>query len=95
MTDEGSKGKEDVEDIEHGDVADSPVSQIEPSAAQKQGHCFTEADNKNEAAMCHNPNCNSTAIINNDILYCDSLGCYLMLRVPQLALPTLLNLSYI
>ena len=38
MIDEGSRGEEDVEDIEHGDVADSPVGLMEPSAAQKQGH---------------------------------------------------------
>ena len=80
VTDEGSKGEEDVEDIEHGDVADSPVGLMEPSAAQKQGHYFTEADDKDEAAMCHNPDCNSTVIINKDILCCDSLGCYQFLN---------------
>ena len=35
MTDEGSKGEEDVEDIEHGDVADSPVGLMEPATAKK------------------------------------------------------------
>ena len=85
VTDEGSKGEEDVEDIEHGDVADSPVGLMEPSAAQKGGHYFTETDNKDEAAMGQDPDCNSTTIINKDILCCDSLGCYLMVRVPQLA----------
>ena len=95
MTDEGSKGEEDMEDIEHGDVADSPDGLMEPSAAQKGGHYFTETDNKDEAAMGQDPDCNSTTIINKDILCCDSLRCYLMIRVPQLALPQLLNLSYI
>ena len=28
----GSKGEEDVVDIEHGDVADSPVGSMEPLA---------------------------------------------------------------
>ena len=72
VTGQGSKGEE-VEDIEHGDFADSPVGLMEPLAAQKQGHYFTEANNKDEAAMCHDPNGNSTAIINKDILCCDSL----------------------
>ena len=36
MTDEGSKGEEDVEEIEHGDFADSPVGPMEPSTAQNK-----------------------------------------------------------
>ena len=62
-----------MEDIEHGDVADFPIGPMEPLAAQKQGPYFTEADNKDDAAMCHDPNGNSTAILNKDILCCDSL----------------------
>ena len=95
MTDEGSNGEEDVEDIEHGDVADSPVGLMESLAAQKQGQYFTEAENTDEVAMCHDPDCNSTTIINKDILCCNSLGCYITVRAPQLVLPTLLNMFYI
>ena len=67
MTNEGSKGEEDVEDIEHGDVADSPVGWSH-QLLKKEAPYFTEADDKDEIAMC---------------------------QVPQLALPTLINLSYI
>ena len=52
----------------------------------------SETDNKDEAAMCQDPDCNSTTIINKDILWCDSLGCYLMVRV-QITKPVLHHMS--
>ena len=38
-----------------GDVADSPVGPMEPLAARKRGPYFTEADDKDETAMCQVP----------------------------------------
>jgi len=91
-TDEGSQGEHDVE---HGEVAHSPVAPMEP-AARKQGRDFTESDNEDEPPVCHDPDCTSSVIINNkDLLCCDSPGCYLTVRLAQISPFTLLNSFYI
>jgi hypothetical protein len=82
-----------VEDIEYEEVADFPVALMEPSAARKRGHYSVESDNEDEPPVCHDPDCDSTIIIDNkEVLCCDSPGCYLTVRLSQTVPSTLLNL---